>query len=210
MPLLLYPLVIFVMADIPVRPVLTRMAFALPLILGIGIFNPFLDRVPIALGPLHVARGWVTFFSLTLKGILTVCAALLLLSTCGLPRIAASLRALKVPRILVMQLLLTYRYLTVLMEEAARTLTAYGFRAPGQKGVGYKAWGSLAGQLLLRTFDRAERVYQAMRLRGFEGDFPVRPIGLLKGKDMAFGLFWLIYFILIRLVNIPLLLGGLS
>ena len=209
LPLVLFPSILFIVNEIPLKPILLRLAFALPFVLGIGILNPLFDRQPIIIGTLTLARGWFTFLSIFMKGILTILAALLLLSSCGLPNLAKSLRILKVPKFLVLQLLLTYRYITVLMEEVFRILTAYALRAPGQKGVGYKAWGSLLGQLLLRTFDRAERIYQAMRLRGFDGDYSDKPIGRIKPGDIFYGLFWISYFLLARWMNIPEFLGGL-
>lgn len=209
LPLILFPSTLFIVNEIPLKPILIRLAFGFPFIIGVGILNPIFDRQQILIGTMTLARGWLTFFSIVIKGVLTISAALLLLSSCGLPKLAKSLRILKVPKLIVLQLLLTYRYLTVLLEEVARTLTAYALRAPGQKGIGYKAWGSLAGQLLVRTFDRAERIYQAMRLRGFEGDFPDEPMDGIKPSDIFYGLFWTFYFLLARWINIPQFLGGL-
>lgn len=209
LPLILFPSILFIVNDIPLKPLVIRLVLGLPFIIGIGILNPLLDRHPILIGTMTLSRGWLTFISILIKGVLTILAALLLLSNCGLPKLAKSLRILKVPKLFVLQLLLTYRYLTVLMEEVARTLTAYTLRAPGQKGIGYKAWGSLTGQLLLRSFDKAERLYQAMQLRGFEGDFPDAPIGRMKSGDIFYSLFWISYFLLARGVNIPEFLGGL-
>ena len=56
--------------------------------------------------------------------------------------------------------------------EGIRIATAYALRAPGQKGIQFRAWGSLLGQLLLRSIDRAQLVYESMQLRGFAGSFP--------------------------------------
>ena len=44
-------------------------------------------------------------------------------------------------------------------------MTAYALRAPGEKGIHFRAWGSLLGQLLLRSVDRAQLVYESMLLR---------------------------------------------
>ena len=41
-----------------------------------------------------------------------------------------------------------------------------------RKGIQFQAWGSLLGQLLLRSIDRAQLVYESMQLRGFAGSFP--------------------------------------
>lgn len=116
---------------------------------------------------------------------------------------------LGVPKAFVLQLLLTYRYISVLIEEVYRMQRAYALRAPGQRGIHYKAWGSFAGQLLLRTFDRAQRVYQAMNLRGFQGEYHSGKLQGFTGGDLTYVLLWSLFFILGRIYNIPLLLGAL-
>ena len=75
------------------------------------------------------------------------------------------------PKLLTALLLLTYRYVEVLLEQAGIMTTAYHLRAPGQKGIAVSAWGSFLGQLLLRSMDRAEDLYESMELRGFTGEF---------------------------------------
>ena len=60
------------------------------------------------------------------------------------------------------------------MQEGISIATAYELRAPGQKGIQFRAWGSLLGQLLLHSIDRAQLVYESMQLRGFAGSFSAR------------------------------------
>jgi cobalt/nickel transport system permease protein len=136
-----------------------------------------------------------------------VLAALLLLATTGMNKIAAALQKLHMPQIFIMQLLLTYRYISVLMGEASRVYYAYTLRAPNQKGISSKVWGSLIGLLLLRTYDRASRLYQAMKLRGFENQFFGGCLGKLQKKDIMYILGWTSFFIIVRFINIPMLLG---
>ena len=50
---------------------------------------------------------------------------------------------------------------------------SYHLRAPGQKGIHPRAWGSFLGQLLLRTIDRGQALYESMLLRGYDGEFPI-------------------------------------
>jgi cobalt/nickel transport system permease protein len=209
LPLLFYPVLVFVLAELPVGPILKRLLLASPLIVGIGILNPFFDHQIFLLGGIEISRGWITFLSLLIKSALTVTAALLLIATTGMDRLAGALRMLKIPRIFVLQLLLTYRYISVLMEEVARTLRAYSLRAPEQKGVHRSAWGSLAGQLLLRTFDRAQRIYEAMCLRGFTGEYHTGGYGEIKFGDLVYLAGWVLFFTVARIYNIPMIIGSL-
>ncbi len=207
-PLIFYPLLIFLLAELPPGPIIRRILFVEPLIIGMGIFNPFFDHQTIIIGDVILSRGWVTFFSIFIKGGLTVTAGLLLVATTGIDQLAAAMRLLKIPRLFILQLLLTYRYISVLMEEAARTIRAYSLRAPGHKGVHRSVWGSLAGQLLLRTFDRAQSVYQAMCLRGFTGEYYTGESTPIRWRDFIYLLSWCCFFIFIRMYNIPMWLGA--
>ena len=67
------------------------------------------------------------------------------------------------------QLLLLYRYLFVLMDEAGRMRRARALRAGTTKVSIRDATGMLTA-LLLRTVDRSEAIWRAMLVRGFEGE----------------------------------------
>lgn len=209
LPLFLYPVMVFTLAELPVKLIFLRILLVSPFIIGIGILNPFFDHQIFLLGGREISRGWVTFLSLLIKSGLTVTAALLLIATTGMDRLAGALRMLKVPRIFVLQLLLTYRYISVLIEEVARTLRAYSLRAPEQKGIHRSAWGSLAGQLILRTFDRAQRIYEAMCLRGFAGEYHTGGFKEIRVWDLAYLSGWVLFFAAARVYNIPMLIGSL-
>jgi cobalt/nickel transport system permease protein len=124
-------------------------------------------------------------------------------------RLAEALRMLKIPRIFVLQLLLTYRYIAVLADEVSRLQRAYSLRAPGQKGVHPSVWDSFAGQLILRAFERAQQIYQAMSLRGFTGEYNTGEAARVGIKDFAYLTCWSIFFIAARMYDIPLMIGSL-
>lgn len=209
LPLVFYPILIFALAELPVGPILKRVLLVEPLVIGIGILNPVFDQHVVMVAGMEISRGWVTFLAIFIKGGLTVTAALLLIATTGMDRLAEALRMLKIPRLFVLQLLLTYRYISVLMEEVATTLRAYSMRAPHQKGIQRSVWGSLAGQMLLRTFDRAQRVYQAMCLRGFTGEYMTGSNKKLKVGDLLYLALWGMFLIMLRAYDLPRLLGSL-
>ena len=94
---------------------------------------------------------------------------MLLLGGTGMHALCAALSRLGVPRVFTAQLLFLHRYLFVLAEEALRMSTAHRLRAAPGRRLALSTYASLAGQLLLRAFDRAARVHQSMRARGFDG-----------------------------------------
>lgn len=209
-PFFLFPAVLLSLANLPAAPILKRLLIVAPFILFIGIFNPLFDHSPVMkLGTVVISGGWVSFFSITIKLCLTITTALLLVATTGIDAIGSALLKLGVPRIIVIQLLFMYRYLHVLVEEFIRTVTAYSLRSFHGDGVQFRAWGSLLGQLLIRSIDRANRIYQSMLCRGFDGEVRLRRTSILTSTDVGYFICWLIFFLLIRCFDVPKLLGKL-
>ncbi len=210
LPFALYPLYMTLVGEIPINVLGLWLKAALPLLIGLGLLNPFLDTREILLfSDFTVSAGWISYLSLLIKGILTTTAALSLIATTGLPRLGLAMRRLGFPEMLVLQLMLMGRYITLLLEEGSRILAAWHLRAPGQKGLSPTVWGPLMGQWLMRTLDRSHRIYQAMKLRGFTGQYPLAPLGSLTSRDWWFLLCWTVYFLINRAVNLPLWLGHL-
>lgn len=209
MPFVFYPILVFTFAELPLAPILKRVLLVEPFIIGIGILNPLFDNYTIMVGGLAISRGWVTFMSIFIKCGLTVTVSILLIATTGMDKLASALRMLKVHKIFVLQLLLTYRYISILMEEVSRMIRAYSLRAPGQKGIRWNVWGSFAGQLILRTFERAQRIYESMSLRGFTGEYNIGHHAKLEFKDFAYLAGWSFFFLAARFINIPMLIGTL-
>jgi cobalt/nickel transport system permease protein len=209
LPFVFYPVLIFAFGELPVAPIMKRILIVEPFIIGIGILNPLFDNHTVILGGYAISRGWITFLSIFIKGGLTVTVSILLIATTGMNKLAYALRLLKIPKIFVLQLLLTYRYISILMEEVSRMTRAYSLRSPGQKGIKGNVWGSFAGVLILRTFDRGQRVYESMNLRGFTGEFNAPDNTTLELKDYTYFLGWSLFFILARFINIPMLIESL-
>lgn len=208
LPLIAYPVVLMAVGGLPLGPLLGKVLVASPFALLIGVFNPFLDRaILVQVGPLHLSGGWISYGSILLRFGLTLLAALILISTTGFNGVCLALERFRVPQVLVVQLMLLYRYLFVLAQEASRLLTAWSLRSVEGRRMPLRVFGSLGGQWLLRSLDRAERVHLAMLSRGFDGTFrPVRALHF-RAADLAFTLGWIAFFLLARGVSLPRLLG---
>lgn len=208
--MVLYPVFLFQAAHIPVSTCFYKLRIVLPLVCAVGLVNPFLDRtVLLHLGSITVTGGVVSMVTLMMKGVFSLMASFLLIATTPIDALCAALRRLHVPSLLTTLLLLTYRYIGLMVGQVSVMMQAYKLRAPGQKGVHISAWGSFLGQLLLRTMDRAEELYGSMRLRGFRGEFyyanvPPCNIGSLVYTVSCLGLF-----VLLRWCNITTVLGNL-
>jgi cobalt/nickel transport system permease protein len=127
-----------------------------------------------AWGPLRVSQyGLAASVLLTTKALALVTLMLVLLATAPLDATLKAAHALHLPGFVVQLVMLTYRYVYVVADELARlrvALRVRGYRNRVSRHC-YHTVGSVAGTLLVRSYDRAERVSQAMRCRGFDGRF---------------------------------------
>ena len=167
-PYLFYPFILMALAGLPYKVLLLRIAVALPFCLFAGISNLIFERdTAIIIGSITISYGVISFATILLKMYLCVMAALLLAATTQFSELTAQLRRMRVPMIFVMVFETTFRYISVLLEEAFSMVVAYKLRSGTQKAIDMKHMGTFTGQLVLRGFDRAERVHMAMRCRGY-------------------------------------------
>jgi cobalt/nickel transport system permease protein len=207
-PLAVYPIVLAALGDVPWRPLLVRLALASPFALGVAAFELFLDRAPVlVLGPVTVSGGTLAFATILAKFTLSLAVALLLVATTGFDEVCLALSRLAVPRMLVSQLMLTYRYLFLLADEAARMVRAYALRAPDGRRPSIRMVGLLLGQLLLRALGRAERIHIAMRCRGFDGRLPMHRTWRLRAADVLFSGVTVLLLAGTRAVDLATMLG---
>ncbi len=207
--MVIYPLFLFNLSGVPIKTCFYKLRLIIPLVCMVGVFNPIFDReVLVHVGNVGISGGVISMITLMMKGVFSLMASFLLISTTKIDALCAGLRMVKCPSMLVTLTLLTYRYISVLTEEVAIMSDAYHLRAPGQKGVHYKAWGSFLGQLLLRSMDRADELYNSMQLRGFAGEFYYADRKRIGVKDIIYLIVWVGIFFFFRYVNVIGLIGN--
>ncbi len=193
-----YPIFGFIVGELSFKEGMYRVRLILPLLLFVGILNPFFDKtILFSVSGIGIRGGVISMLTLMLKGFLSVLSAYILIATTSIDDICYALRCLHLPKIIVLVVMLIYRYFGVMAGEAERIMTAYKLRAPSQNGINYKAWGTLVGQWLLRSMDKANIVYESMLLRGFKGDFQAKR-RLIKSADVIYFFVWFCIFIVIR------------
>lgn len=140
--------------------------------------------------------GLIRFTSIVMRSWLSVQGAIWLTATTQFPDLMHALRHLHVPRLLIAIISFMYRYLFVLADEAARLLRARAARSAAPvsgKSGGSLLWrakvaGGMVGQLFLRSFERSERVYNAMLARGYHGQLlTMNPHVMMKGDWWGLG-----------------------
>ena len=208
--MIVYPLIVFELAQLSLIHAVYKLRFILPFVCFVGLLNPIFDNIPItSFWGITLTSGMISMSTLMLKGVLTVLSSYLLIATTTIEDICYALRLLHIPKLLVTQILLIYRYLSVLLSEANRMTQAYSLRAPRQKGVHFKVWGSLAGLLLLRSMDRANELYESMCLRGYHGEFYYSSQKKIAISDILYWIIWIIIILVFRIFPIFELIGGL-
>ena len=167
-PYLFYPFIMMALAELPYKLLLTRVLIALPFCLFAGISNVVFDTgAAFTIRGAAISFGVLSLATILLKMYLCVMAALLLVATTPFTELSAQLRRIHVPMIFVMVFEMTFRYIGVLLEEVRSMSTAYKLRSGGKRALDMRHMGSFVGQLILRGFDRAERIHAAMRCRGY-------------------------------------------
>jgi cobalt/nickel transport system permease protein len=146
-------------------------------------------------GPIGLSRPGVWLAAkITMKSNAIFLAFIALIATMNLSTLGQTLYRLGIPTKLVYMLLMTYRYLSVIEQEFDRLHRAAmirGFRARTNLHT-YRTYAYLTAMVFIRAWSRAERVYQAMKCRGFNGRFhslqpPSMPSGI--GFSITMSLF---------------------
>ncbi|MBF0480673.1 MAG: cobalt ECF transporter T component CbiQ [Desulfovibrionaceae bacterium] len=112
------------------------------------------------------------------------------LGSTRLDRVLHAMAHLRLPAKLVAVFFLFHRYVHVIHGEYTRLRAAMRARCftPRFDRHTYKSLGYLVGMILVRAWDRAERVYAAMLCRGFTGTFWLLDHFHWRRRDTAFGL----------------------
>jgi len=202
-PYVFYPVLMMALSETPYSILLKRFLIALPFCLFAGISNIIFDRAPaFTLGAITVSYGAVSFFTILFRTYLCVMAVLLLVAVTPLAQISVSMRRLRIPFIFIVIFEMIYRYIGVLVTEAYSMFTAYSLRSADGKGIVIKDMGGFTGQLLLRSFERADRVYSAMKCRGYALNAPPQRGKKLKSRDLIFCAAACLLCITFRVINV--------
>ena len=153
--------------------------------------------------------GLLRFASILVRSWLSVQAAILLVAVTRFPDLIHAFEHLRVPSILTTIVAFLYRYLFVLTDEALRLMRARQARsaaAPGQASGGSLLWrgrvaGNMAGQLFLRSYERSDRIYNAMLARGYDGHMRTLNPHVLRRWDCTWGIAAILFLIVTQWIG---------
>jgi cobalt/nickel transport system permease protein len=186
---LLLSLLLTAAAQLPWTRVLRRL-------LIVNGFNAFLLLIlPLTYGGAEIVRfagfdlslsGLQLAVLITVKANAIVLIFISLLATSTVARLGQGLQGLRFSPRLCLLLLFSYRYLGLIHEEYLRLHRAAGLRSFQAKTNlhTYKTYAHLLGMVIVRSWNRAARVQQAMILRGFDGTFRTLDTAVLHRSDI--------------------------
>lgn len=170
----LFSLALLIVARLPLLAVIKR-------ILLVNGFTLFLwITLPLTYGGDHSYHFWSLTLSqegidlaarITLKTNTIILAIIALLTTSTIAHLGSALDRMRFPKKICFLLLYSYRYIFVIHQEYLRLLRAAKMRSftPKTNLHTYKTYAYLFGMTLVKSYNRAQRVHQAMLLRGFNG-----------------------------------------
>lgn len=168
---------LYIISHIPFKLYLSRLLIALPFSLLAGIWGCFYDSTPVTIcSSLTVSGGIVTLVSVLCRTLLSVGMILILVGTTSVHSISKGMRFFYIPWELTLIFELIMRYIIVLFDEVTRMKSAWILRGGKKNGITFRYFGSMAGSLFIRSFDRASKIYQAMLCRGYPPDYEQKRI----------------------------------
>lgn len=186
---LILPVLLILAARLPFRPLLSRLAVVNVFILMLWLFLPFNypgKDVLFALGPWDATREGIAYALLiTVNSNAIVLMMLALLATTPVFNVVHAMSHMGIPDKLVHLFFFCFRYIHVIHEEYHRLADAMkmrGFR-PRTDLHTYRSYAYLLGMLLVRSFDRAQRIQAAMKCRGFAGRYYILHHYEMKRND---------------------------
>jgi cobalt/nickel transport system permease protein len=173
------PLILAITSRIPLRYLVSRTlfipAFAAIITLPLLFLTPGYPIAQMQLGSLQViitSEGLQHMLVFSVRVWFCVASLSLLVLSTGFDKLLRLLFSLRIPPIIVQLFSLTYRYFFVSVHEAQSVLIAKEARTyVHRRTINYSALkdlGSILSTLFIRTYERSERVYMAMKSRGFE------------------------------------------
>ena len=161
-------------ARLPVRLVVGRLAAISPFV-AFALVLPFVgEGAKIDVGPLALSvDGLWASWNILAKAVLGATASVVVTATTPIPELLSGLARLRVPAAIVGIVGFMFRYLELIVDELARMRRAMVARGYDPRWLWQsRPIAASAGTLFVRSYERGERVHDAMVARGFTGTMP--------------------------------------
>jgi cobalt/nickel transport system permease protein len=196
LPALAISLFLVIIAKLPIKKVFYRLLLVNGLILFLWFVLPFTYKGQelFTIGPFIATKeGILLAGQITVKSNSILLSMIALLSTTQIFSLGHAMGQLHVPDKITHLFLFTFRYIHVIYKEYHKLINAMKVRGfvPRTNMHTYKSYAFLVGMLLVRSYDRAERIHKAMLCRGFNRKYYSLTQFSLKFEDIFFlSLMW--------------------
>jgi cobalt/nickel transport system permease protein len=189
LPALGISLFLVAMAKLPIKRVFYRLLLVNGFILFLWLVLPFTynGEELFTIGPFIATKeGLLLAGQITVKSNAILLSMIALLSTTPIVSLGHAMGQLHFPDKITHLFLFTFRYIHVIHKEYRRLTNAMRIRGfvPRTNMHTYKSYAYLVGMLLVRSYDRAERIHTAMRCRGFNNRYHSLTQFSLKMEDI--------------------------
>ncbi len=190
---LFFAIVAVILARLRTREVISRLLVVNSFIFLLWLMLPFTfpGKNIYILGSLNISQEGIKYALLiTIKSNSIILVGIALLSTSSIFNLVHALRHLYLPDKLTQLFFFTYRYTQTIHSEYIRlnnALKIRGFKAQTNFHT-YRTYAYLVGMMLVRSYDRSKRVYNAMLCRGFKGKLWTLNHFVFKKSDFVTGM----------------------
>ena len=190
---LFFAIVAVILARLRTREVISRLLVVNSFIFLLWLMLPFTfpGKNIYTLGSLNISQEGIKYALLiTIKSNSIILVGIALLSTSSIFNLVHALRHLYLPDKLTQLFFFTYRYTQTIHSEYIRlnnALRIRGFKAQTNFHT-YRTYAYLVGMMLVRSYDRSKRVYDAMLCRGFKGKLWTLNHFVFKKSDFITGI----------------------
>ncbi len=184
-------LALVLISRVPVSFLAKRVSVVIPLVFLMTVFLPFFPRetekgTMTLLGINLSKEGLLLARNICIKSSVGVISLLLLVTTTPFDKLMRAFESLKVPKLFTLLSSFAYRYIFIIVDEAMRMKRARDLRTFKREALPQaRSLGSLIGLLFLRSYERSERIFRAMCVRGFKGNFDYAKVARPGIADIA-------------------------
>ena len=201
-PYVIVTIIANLLLEIPFGYIINKTKVLLLFVLSIAIFNPILDReTAFSIYGINISYGWLSFFTIMLRGYVSITVAIMLILSTGFTPFCKALSKMKVPEILVSQLMFVYRYIIVLLEELSSMMNSIKSRGYGRKRFPIKLWSVFIAQLLIKSYSRAEMINMSMISRGYNGEIKTLSNFKWQKRDTLYCVAFITLIIVLRFIK---------
>ncbi|ADI74727.1 cobalt ABC transporter, inner membrane subunit CbiQ [Methanohalobium evestigatum Z-7303] len=170
----LFSVSLIFISKLPIEFVYARLKYPIIFIFAIFVIMCFTVEGNIIIDSYFVSvtlEGLKIGLLIFLRATAALIIAFLMLATNRFDTVIKALYMLKLPNAVVQMIVFSYRYIFVLVDEfqnMKKSMSAKGFEIKANR-YGLSTIGNLIGMLLVKSYERGERVHKSMISKGYEG-----------------------------------------